>query len=461
MNQVSQQELWEKIQNFQLDDPASVFPFSKKLAQQNKWTNTFTGRAIEEYKKFIYLCCISPNGASPSVIVDEVWHMHLTYTDNYWNAFCKNTLLKDIHHHPSKGGTAEKHKHVNWYTATLSLYQKEFNQLPPADIWPEEQASAVDIEENIYEPGFLKTVVTVFVAAVVVYITALNLFRMKGPDFLTYYLVLCIGGLTVLYILQKHKDAKLKLIIDNNLPDTYTVYQMTRYLYGNHRCYQTALVDLLKRAYIETSGKDYIIVRHQFLPDTGEKNPLFRPLMQTYRNGDVFTYNEGLALIDRDNLLHPGLERLHRLSAKVDYQKFIIPGIVLLIGFARLLQGLANDKPVEFLVFEMLAFGMISLAVLESFSYTKSVRNYVRDYWMDQNKNGHGNDIINNFSILGTSAIISFTEYTVLNQVFGAVTAAEKKYANDGSAGCGSSGGCSSGGCGSGCGGGCGGCGGD
>jgi uncharacterized membrane protein len=104
---------------------------------------------------------------------------------------------------------------------------------------------------------------------------------------------------------------------------------------------------------------------------------------------------------------------------------------------------------------------MLSLAVLESFSYTKSVRNYVRDFWMNSNNNGYGNDIINNFSILGTSAIVSFTEYTVLNQVFGAVTAAEKKNANDGSAGCNSSGGCSSGGDGGGCGGGCGGCGGD
>lgn len=461
MNQVSQQELWEKIQTFQLDDPASAFPFSKKLAQQNRWTTAFTDRAIEEYKKFIYLCCISPNGASPSVIVDEVWHMHLTYTDNYWNAFCKKILLKDIHHHPSKGGTAEKHKHVNWYSGTISLYEKEFNQVPPADIWPAEQPSTIDIEENIYEPGFLKTVVTIFTAAVVIYITVLNLFRTKGPDFLSYYIVLCIGGLAALYILQKHKDSKLKLIVDENLPDKYTVYQMARYLYGNHRCYQTALVDLLKRAYVETSGKDYIIVRHDFVPDAGETNPLFRPLMQTYRKDDVFTYNDGLGLIDRDNVLHPDLERLHRLSAKVDYQKLIIPGIVLLIGFARLLQGLANDKPVEFLTFEMLAFAMLSLAVLESFSYTKSVRNYVRDFWMNSNNNGHGNDIINNFSILGTSAIVSFTEYTVLNQVFGAVTAAEKKNANDGSAGCNSSGGCSSGGDGGGCGGGCGGCGGD
>jgi uncharacterized protein (TIGR04222 family) len=461
MNQLSQPELWEKIQTFQIDDPASTFPFSKKLAQENNWTLSLTNRAIEEYKKFIYLCCISPNGASPSAIVDEVWHMHLTYTDNYWNAFCKSTLLKDIHHHPSKGGSAEKHKHVNWYAATLSLYEKEFNHIPPADIWPAEQSASIDIEADIYEPGFLKTLVTLFIAAVVIYVTVFNLFRTKGPDFLTYYLVLCIGGLITLYIMQQHKDDLLKLIIKDHLPQKYTPFQMARFLYGSHRCYQTALVDLLKRAFIETSGKNYIIVWHQLQQEAGEVNPLLQPLMQNYKMGDVFTYNDGLGLIDRDTVLHPDLERLHRLSDRIDYPKFIVPGIVLLIGFARLLQGLANDKPVEFLVVEMIAFGMLSLALLESFSYTKTVRGYIKDYWLDENSNGYGNNIINNFTIHGTDAITSFTEYTVLTEVFAAVSAADKKSANDGSAGCGSSGGCSGGGDGGGCGSGCGGCGGD
>ncbi|MGC4100084.1 glycine-rich domain-containing protein [Ferruginibacter sp.] len=95
MNKLSQQELWKKIQTFQLDDPTSAFPFSRKLAKENHWEQSFTNRAIEEYKKFIFLCCISPSGASPSAIVDEVWHLHLTYTDNYWNRFCRETLMKE------------------------------------------------------------------------------------------------------------------------------------------------------------------------------------------------------------------------------------------------------------------------------------------------------------------------------------------------------------------------------
>lgn len=462
MNTLTQPELWEKIRNFQLDDPASAFPFSQKLAKENNWSASFANQAIEEYKKFIFLCCIAPIGASPSVIVDQVWHMHLTYTDNYWNQFCKKTLAKEIHHYPSKGGNSEKEKHANWYQYTLALYEEQFATKAPADIWPSNAGSESDIDEAIYDPAFLKKIIIIFVAAVVVFITATNLFHTKGDDFLNYYFLFCIGGLIILFITQRHKDEKLKTIVQNNLPQKFTPFQMARFLYGSHRCYQTALVDVLKRGIIETIGEDYKMVPHQPLVNKNEENPLLQPLMQNYQVGDTFTYTEGLGLIDRDTVLHPGLERLHRLSSKIDYPKFIIPGIVSFVGFARLLQGLANDKPVGFLVFELGAFTLITLFILQSYSYTKTVREHVKDFWMDENGNGYGNNIINNFTILGTTAIASFTEYAVLTEVFGSVTAADKRSANDGSAGCGSSGGCSGGGDGGSCGGGggCGGCGG-
>lgn len=126
--------LWNRLQSFPLDSEAD-FPFSKKLAQEEKWTPRFTKKAIEEYKKFVYLCCILPNGASPSEVVDKVWHMHLIYTQNYWEEFCPNILQTKLHHHPSKGGSNEKQKHKIWFDSTLKNYQEIFGQQPPADIW--------------------------------------------------------------------------------------------------------------------------------------------------------------------------------------------------------------------------------------------------------------------------------------------------------------------------------------
>src|ERR1044072_1455132 len=128
--------LWSAIQQFPLNDPNAEITFSRKLSAKQNWSPSYTEQVIEEYRKFLFLCCISPNGASPSQAVDEAWHLHLTYTQSYWIDLCKNTLNKDIHHHPSRGGDEEDHKHRDWYAETLELYQSVFESPPPIDIWP-------------------------------------------------------------------------------------------------------------------------------------------------------------------------------------------------------------------------------------------------------------------------------------------------------------------------------------
>ncbi|KAB1231798.1 glycine-rich domain-containing protein [Chryseobacterium viscerum] len=134
---VTDNELWQRISDFSIDKADAAFPFSKKLAKEERWSLDFAKKAIEEYKKFVYLCCILPNGASPSETVDKVWHMHLIYTQNYWEEFCPHILKRSLHHHPSKGGTAEKTKHQNWFEDTLVQYRKVFQKEAPEDIWKE------------------------------------------------------------------------------------------------------------------------------------------------------------------------------------------------------------------------------------------------------------------------------------------------------------------------------------
>lgn len=461
MKQLSQQELWDKIQNFSLDDPDSSFPFSKKLAKENNWSLSFTTKAIEEYKKFIFLCCISPTGASPSEIVDEVWHMHLTYTDNYWNKFCRQTLGKEIHHHPSKGGYKEKRKHKNWYNETLQLYEEIFEINPPVEIWPPQQEVNYEITEPIYDDDFLKKIVAGFAAATILYVIALNLFHTKGEDFLAYYAVICIVGLIILWFAQKHKEKKLLAIIDNNMPEKFNAYQIAKFLYGPHRAYQTALIDLLKRGAIDTYGKDFKLAEYQQHNWQTEENPILQTLTEKHKEGDVFTYSEGLGYMDSEKITHPGFELLESLSRKVDYQKFIIPGIVLVIGVARVFQGMSNNRPVTYLIAEIGIFSLVSLMILEMHSYTKTVRNTTAIFWERQNADGYGYDVLNNFSIVGTAAIAGFAEYAVLTNMFNKNAPTIERWngsSYDGGSS-GSSGGCGSS-CGSGCGGGCGGCGG-
>jgi hypothetical protein len=131
-----EQTLWAKLQQFPLDAPGVALPFSARLAQENRWPAAYAHRVLAEYKKFVFLCCTSPEGASPSAPVDAAWHLHLTYTQAYWGAFCRDTLGRELHHVPTQGGPAEAQKHQSAYVRTLASYRQIFGQEPPADIWP-------------------------------------------------------------------------------------------------------------------------------------------------------------------------------------------------------------------------------------------------------------------------------------------------------------------------------------
>lgn len=128
--------LWQKILDFQIDDPDAAFSFTDRLARENDWPLEFALRCVQEYKRFIFLACISDQPCTPSDEVDQVWHLHLLYTRSYWNELCRDTLGKEIHHGPTKGGQAEKTKYINLYEETKKLYEGTFESAPPEDIWP-------------------------------------------------------------------------------------------------------------------------------------------------------------------------------------------------------------------------------------------------------------------------------------------------------------------------------------
>lgn len=132
-------ELFEEIQAFELDDSSASFKFSERLARENGWNKAYTQRVIDEYKKFIFLCCITDAGVTPSDPVDQAWHLHLTFTKSYWIDLCQNTLGQQIHHNPTKGGTNEREKFKNYYDTSESLYKEKFGIYPPDDIWHNSQ----------------------------------------------------------------------------------------------------------------------------------------------------------------------------------------------------------------------------------------------------------------------------------------------------------------------------------
>ncbi|WP_413166968.1 glycine-rich domain-containing protein [Capilliphycus salinus ALCB114379] len=116
---LQQQELYQRLQGFSLDEPNAKLSFSKRLARDNGWTVEYTQQAIAEYKKFAFLAVVAEHPVTPSEQVDQVWHLHLAYTRSYWDELCPNILQKTLHHNPTQGGHLEGEKFNDWYNKTL------------------------------------------------------------------------------------------------------------------------------------------------------------------------------------------------------------------------------------------------------------------------------------------------------------------------------------------------------
>ena len=130
-----QAAIWQHLRDFQLDDPQAGFRFSDRLERENGWLYHYCLRAIEEYKRFIFLARFAGHPVTPSDEVDQVWHLHLLYTRSYWKEMCEGILGADIHHGPTKG-REQRDDFKDYYTRTLDAYADFFGARPPEDIWP-------------------------------------------------------------------------------------------------------------------------------------------------------------------------------------------------------------------------------------------------------------------------------------------------------------------------------------
>ncbi len=129
-------DLWQRICALQLDEPGARLSFSARLARDMCWTRHYTERAIGEYRRFLYLASTCGHVVTPSEDVDAVWHMHMTYTRSYWHDLCRDTLQRELHHGPTRGGAAETRHFREVYETTRRSYQHAFGEAAPEDIWP-------------------------------------------------------------------------------------------------------------------------------------------------------------------------------------------------------------------------------------------------------------------------------------------------------------------------------------
>lgn len=134
--------LWPAIADYQIGSAGAAFPFVERLASENGWRRAHAERVLAEYRRFCFLATTATHPVTPSDAVDQAWHLHLTYTRDYWHRFCP-LLGRDLHHGPTEGGASEQARYFAQYAETLRSYECAFGT-PPADIWPDAHRRLVD-----------------------------------------------------------------------------------------------------------------------------------------------------------------------------------------------------------------------------------------------------------------------------------------------------------------------------
>ncbi|NES24686.1 MAG: hypothetical protein F6K41_38705 [Symploca sp. SIO3E6] len=248
-----QATLYERIENFSLDNPNSELLFSQRLARENCWTQEYTQRVIEEYKKFAFLAVVAGHPVTPSDQVDQAWHLHLLYTQSYWEEFCSKVLGTPLHHSPTEGGESEQTKFNNWYTKTLDSYQAFFEQVPPRDIWPPAEVRfsrdlhfvRVNLEQAWVLPKWNRSMfILVAILCLIVGIPCLltqtiNPLNLPGRKFLLFFVILTVEALTATYYLrQLLKEPQIALA--SEVPEL-NPYEMAYLTAGRQRTVDTAI----------------------------------------------------------------------------------------------------------------------------------------------------------------------------------------------------------------------------
>lgn len=132
----AQQALWQRLQAYRFGEDDDALPvFVRRVAKDAGVSPAVAAQAIEEYRRFCFLACSGGEDATPSALIDQVWHTHLTDTREYWQRFCPQVLQTTLHHRPGRGDAADAARHAAQYRTTLARYRCYFGE-PPASCWP-------------------------------------------------------------------------------------------------------------------------------------------------------------------------------------------------------------------------------------------------------------------------------------------------------------------------------------
>lgn len=458
----AQQALWDRIRHYTFDEDLNApVTFLSKLKKEQQWYEGFANRAIEEYKRFVFLCCVIKEGASPSHVVDQVWHLHLTYTKTYWHQFCLKVLQKELHHYPSNGIKETDEKLQEKYLATLQAYHSYFDELPPLDIWPNGQLDKAIQKSEVF-PDKYKIWLLIAVIGGPFLFKEFWMFDLTGPEFLTYFfLVMLIGwGTTLAYLLDR-KDT-FKAFIEKYLSKKINIYHQAFHFYDKHHALQAALLNLMDNGLVVVTKQKTMEIALQPIPDTDVHlavNPL-RNKPSEYKKGEVLSYDTLMETWYRPSDFEE-VTLYHALEARKPSKVFIPFFIVIGLGLLRFGQGLYHHRPVFYLVLEIFIYLIGHLVLVTDLT---NRRNAILDVLKKRLPIDLGKNVLAQRYVLDGRGILASVGFGIfIADVFPRFNKSGNRMNSNCTGGSCSSSGCSGSSCssgGDGGGGGCGGCGG-
>ena len=385
MSGEAERELRARIDGFEFDEPGATLTFASRLARENGWSIGFAQRAIAEYRRFLFLAFTAGHPVTPSDAVDQVWHLHLTYTRSYWQRLCREVLRGPLHHEPTRGGREEGTKFADWYERTLAAYQRAFDEVPPPDVWPPAEVrfgtDLAHVRVNRAECWLVprptgwrhwlrrgRLAGLGLAGAATAGCAALfhtPPFTLNGSAFLTFFPIFAVIVFAFAAWLRwalSGPGAAPVSDADGAEPDPYLI----AFLAGDHaRAVQAAVVSLVAaKSAKELAGNGTLVTGRAPLTST---HPLERAVHaaldshsgQTIR--DLALATKGLGDVLRNNLRQRGWWLTTSASARATLVPLALAMVVPLVGGLRSWQGISTDHPTGFILFGTIATAVIAL----------------------------------------------------------------------------------------------------
>lgn len=365
---------WEEVKAFDLDYPYDEYCFSIRLAYKNKWSENFTIRAIEEYKKFMFLATISDKMVSPSEIIDIVWHQHLIFTKSY-SQFC-DLLGKKIEHIPSTNNTEDQPRFRQAKIHANKLYEEHFGE-QDTEIW---SATTMYDSLKLEKAKFkIRSLIVIGLLSVVVLLFPLffalrELYKfIPNPDFVLVYSLLSVG---LLILLRTFNQKKIKNLIvglnRNSFIFDLKAYEVSFLKFEDE--------SLLIHGFVNNCViNDQLEVANKFLkPGTEKKNhenfftKVITDLIQRFKQSPYPLLHNHLRVKPVFQSVKRSMSELKKffLKSTFFFKLFLInflPCLFLFVlGFERILIGISKDKPIAIIGVVMLFYCIGAIIHLNS-----------------------------------------------------------------------------------------------